>query len=245
VANREYGVKVREKKNKNKKMKYREFEELMSPQRIGKYYSTCDGHALKTLSLYQANIRLSQGFLGVLSVFEVALRNRIDQHYRTQSISRRRSQEWLLTSIQPGGFLTNNGCQSSLDKVAQAYKRLGSSYSHDKLIAELSFGFWRHLFAGRQFKAGGGTLLAIFPNLPPRRNQTFVYQKLHRINSVRNRIAHHEPICFGGGNVISTTYARTHFQEIADILGYMSVENRHLFMGFTSVLDEANYIDSI
>jgi hypothetical protein len=232
-------------KNQIRVMNFVEFEKLISPQRLGRYYNTCNFHALKTLTLYRANIHISQAFLGVLSVFEIVLRNRIDLHYRAQLSGETGKPTWLLASSLPGGFLTARGCESSLKKVMQAYEILGSNYTHDKLIAELSFGFWRHLFAGRQFKAGGGTLLAIFPRIPPRCNQTFIYQKLHRINSIRNRIAHHEPICFGCSNTISTLYARSHFQEMIDILDYMAIDSRQLLQGFNNVLQQANYIDSI
>lgn len=153
--------------------------------------------------------------------------------------------EWLLASIRTGGFLTQPGCQSSLERVVKAYLKLGSNYTHDKLLAELNFGFWKFLFAGRQFRAGGGTLLAIFPHIPSRHNQTLIYQKLHRINSIRNRIAHHEPICFGPGNTINTSDTRSHFQEIIDILNYMNIDSRQLFYGIDRVLKEADYIDSI
>ena len=65
------------------------------------------------------------------------------------------------------------------------------------------------------------------------------------INSLRNRIAHHEPICFGAGNTIDTTYARAHYKEMTDILGCMNIDSVELFAGHTDVLEEANYIDSI
>ena len=101
------------------------------------------------------------------------------------------------------------------------------------------------MFAGRQFQAGGSSLLAIFPNLPSHRNQGFIYHKLDRINSIRNRVAHHEPICFGAGNMISTAYARSHFQEMVDIITYMGIKSQELFFGIDGVIKEANYIDSI
>ena len=217
----------------------------MSPQRIGRYYNSCNHHVLKTLSLYHANIRLSQAFLPVLSYFEVVLRNRIDLHYRIRFVQSAGKPDWLLAAARPGGFFAKNGCLSSSEKILEASARLGAKYTHDRLVAELSFGFWRFMFAGKQYQAAGNTLLAIFPYLPPRQNQTFIYQKLKRINSIRNRIAHHEPICFGGANAISASYARSHFQEITDILGYMNIDSRQLFQGFNSLLNEANYIDNI
>lgn len=101
------------------------------------------------------------------------------------------------------------------------------------------------MFAGKQFQAGGSTLLNTFPDLPPRHNQGHVYSKLNQINSIRNRVAHHEPICFGIGNTIRTMYARSHFQDIIDILTWMNINHRELFFGIDGVSKEADYIDNI
>jgi hypothetical protein len=223
-------------------MRYSEFERLISPQRLNRYKAACNNNTRKTLSLYRANIRMSQAFLAILGIFEVVLRNKIDAHYKTQFPA---TPEWLHYSTLPGGFLTQNGCQNSLNKITRTYADLGPNYTHDKLLAELSFGFWKFMFAFRQFRAGGSRLLTIFPNLPIHRNQNFIYQKLDRINSIRNRVAHHEPICFGAGNLIGTTYARSHFQEIIDIITYMGVNSTQLFYGIDGVIKEANYIDNI
>ena len=224
-------------------MLYPEFERLISQQRLARYKAACNNDTRKTYGLYRANIRLSRAFLAVLSIFEVVLRNKIDLHYTAQFSAISGNPDWLLTSTLPGGFLTHNGCESSLNKVTTLYANLGSNYTHNKLLAELSFGFWKHLFAGRQFRAGGSTLLGIFPNMPLHCNQAFIYTKLSRINSIRNRVAHHEPICFGRGNTIGTAYARSHFQEITDLLSYMNVNSQELFYGVDGVLKEANNID--
>jgi hypothetical protein len=47
------------------------------------------------------------------------------------------------------------------------------------------------------------------------------------------------------GNVIGTAYARSHFQEIIDIVTYMSVNSQQLFYGVDGVIKEANFIDNI
>jgi hypothetical protein len=223
-------------------MRYAEFEVLISPQRLNRYKTACNHNTRRTLSLYRANIRVSQAFLAVLGIFEVVLRNKIDLHYKARFSS---TPDWLIAASLPGGFLTQNGCQNSATKISRTYADLGVNYTHDKLLSELSFGFWKFMFAGRQFQAGGSTLLAIFPNLPPRRNQSFIYHKLDKINSIRNRVAHHEPICFGVGNMIGTAYARGHFQEIIDVITYMGVNSQQLFYGIDGIIKEANFIDGI
>ena len=185
---------------------------------------------------------MSQAFLAVLGIFEVVLRNKIDGHYKAKFSE---TPDWFLAAVRPGGFLMQEGCQGSLNKITKACADLGESYSHDKLLSQLSFGFWKFMFAGRQFQAAGNTLLAIFPNRPPGCNQKTIYQKLQRINSIRNKIAHHKPICFGNGNMIDTTYARSIFQEIIDIVTYMGINSQRLFYGVDGIIKEANFIDGI
>jgi hypothetical protein len=183
--------------------------------------------------------------MAILSLFEVVLRNKIDSHYKLLFPSSPNRAEWLLASIQPGGFLTRPGCENSLRVVRRTHDQLGVNYSHDKLLAALSFGFWKFLFAGRQFSAGGDSLLAIFPNLPFHHSQVNVYHKLDQINSLRNRVAHHEPICFGQHNTISTIYARSHYLNITEIVAWMNINHGKLFFGIGSIHRELSFIDRI
>jgi len=226
-------------------MKFNKFEILISPQRLTRYKASCANDTRKTTRLYRANIRMSQAFLGTLSIFEIVLRNKIDIHYKGHYPATPGGHQWLLASILPGGFLTPHNCARTLNKINEAYSNLAGNYTHDKLVAELSFGTWRFMFAGHQYRAGGNSLLAIFPNLPAAYNQGNVYTKLSNINAIRNRVAHHEPICFAAGNVIGTLYARQHFQDIVDILSWMGINHRELFFGIDGVIKEADYIDRI
>ena len=226
-------------------MNYTEIEQLISSVRLARYRQATANDKRKTLKLYRANVRLSGALLAVLSMFEVVLRNKIDNHYKMQYPLAPGDKGWLLHATLPGGFLTQNGCHNSIIKVTKAYTELGIHYSHDRLVATLSFGFWKYLFKGNQYKAGGNTLLHIFPNIPPHTTQAHVFGKLDKINDLRNRVAHHEPVCFGANNVISTTYARAQFQQIIDILQWMGINGAQLFIGVDGVAKEADFIDRI
>lgn len=94
-----------------------------------------------------------------------------------------------------------------MSSVTNVIANLGLNYAHDKAIAELTFGFWTFQFASKEFAAAGSTLLSILPGRPFGTNHTKVFKKLTSINKIRNRIAHHEPICFGTPLSISTLYA--------------------------------------
>ena len=228
-------------------MRYQKFEALISQPRLARYKAACANDTRKTVRLYRANIRISQAFLAVLGIFEIVLRNKIDTHYKAQfpAVVAAGGHEWLFGSTLPGGFLTAPNCRNSRQKITDTYTSLGVAYTHDKLLSELSFGFWKFLFSGHQFMAGGNTLLAIFPNLPAGYNQNDVYQKLNKINAIRNRVAHHEPICFAIGNTIGTNYARDHFQHVTDVLQWMNITASELFYGVDGILKEADYIDNI
>jgi hypothetical protein len=226
-------------------MKYGQFESLISAQRLSRYLLSCANDPQKTISLYRANIRLSLAFLAVVAIFEVVLRNKIDGHYREKFGADAADRGWLLQSVAPGGFLTHPGCQKSANKIRKIVTSAGDDLTHDKLIASLSFGFWKYLFAGRQFMAGGSSLLEIFPELPPHHNQSAVFARLHRLNAIRNRIAHHEPVCFGINNTIASSYVRTQLQQLTDILSWMGIDSSKRLFGLSKLQKEIKDLDAM
>ena len=118
-------------------------------------------------------------------------------------------------------IIVSAGCKS--ETIRNAIVKLGANSSHNKLVAEFGFGFWRYIFAQHQFTATGRTMPGIFPAKPTstattQYNQTFVFNLLAQINILRNRIAHHEPICFHQNqNVKNTSYARQHYGLIKQL----------------------------
>jgi hypothetical protein len=227
-------------------MKYADFEHLMSPQRMSRYLASCRNDTKKAMTLYRANLRLSQEVFSVLSVFEVILRNKIDQHYKAVYKPIIGKDDWLLFAVLPGGFYASNKTVKTQQSISNAISDLGSSYTHDKLIAELSFGFWRFQFGSREFSAAGSSLHQIFTSRPHGTNHTIIFNRLKQINYLRNRIAHHEPICFDSmGNSISTTYITHHLKEIEDLLKWMNVRSKDLFYGIDGIQKEVNSIDRI
>ena len=89
------------------------------------------------------------------------------------------------------------------------------------MVSSLTMGFWTMLFSKNRYKRGGKTLLRIFPNKIKGKNQADVYRDLTHIREFRNRIAHHEPICFDGSGNISTSFARNHYLLICEYISYM------------------------
>jgi hypothetical protein len=83
-------------------MNYNEFEKAFSKPRLDKYKTSCNRDEDKALLLYWHNIKLCQKFYGVLGIFEIVLRNVINEHYTNRLFDN----NWLITQAQ-NGFLEN------------------------------------------------------------------------------------------------------------------------------------------
>ena len=227
-------------------MKFAEFESVISVPRMGRYLSAFNGDTKKAMTLYRKNLKLSQELFTVISCFEIALRNGINSHCINTL-----GNDWLRNSAAPGGRFDNNSCRLTRDNINDAISKLAVAYTHNKLVAELGFGYWRFMFAPNQFTALGRTLLAIFPAKPTstpamQYNQTFVFNQLIKINHLRNRIAHHEPICFTPGqNVKDTTYVRQHYGLIKQLFQWMNIDEAALLYGIDHISTVCNEIDNL
>ncbi len=137
---------------------------------------------------YSKNLIFSQSFYILLSILEVALRNALDNY-----LSNKISNNWYEED-----FLT----QDSKIKVNQAIALLNrrkERISKEKIIAELSFGFWVNLFKKPyDKKLRINDIILIFPNLPKRNkkliNRQILFKKLNHIRIFRNRIFHYEKV---------------------------------------------------
>jgi hypothetical protein len=227
-------------------MRFQEFENVISSSRMSRYNLACRGNTQKAMTLYRKNLQLSQEMFTVISCFEVALRNKIDRHF-----VKLKGNDWLLDAANRGGIFQNRNCRFTQISINEAVNKLGTKYQHNKLVAELGFGFWRYMFAAHQFAAGGRTLLQILPAKPvsspgSQYNHTFIFNQLANINNLRNRIAHHEPICFiPQQSVKSTKFAREHYSMIIQIFQWMGINEVDLLYGLDHITKLCNEIDAV
>ena len=216
-----------------------QFHTAISTPRYQRYLSVC-GSKNRALKLYRANIALSQQLYGVIGIFEVILRNTIDRHMTTK-----KGALWLEEAVALGGcFDINPGCEDAFHVIQDAIQSLGKDYTHDKLIAKLSFGFWRYQFGPKEFAASGSSLLEIFPNRPFGTRQKTIFQFLTKINDIRNRIAHHEPLCFDG-TIISTIRAYKRYTLILELLKWLGCDPKRILYGIDKVEKSLNAIQNI
>lgn len=232
-------------------MEYSEFEDLISSERMQRYLDACNSNTRKAMTLYRYNIRLSQELLAVVGCFEVTIRNKINNQLANQY-----GNDWLRDFILPNGNFNSDPRVAKTKRIIEkAYNGLvrNNTYSHDKLLSEMEFGIWKYMFSNVQYSLTGQTLLNIFPNRPSstpnqQYDNSYIFRELDYINNLRNRIAHHEPVCFGTGanrSSIDTAYALNRYSRILILLEWLDVDAKSLLYGLGHVIGICNKISTL
>jgi len=225
-------------------MLYSEFAKIMTSHRMNRYLVASTGDSRKALTLYRKNLLISQELFTIVGCFEIALRNAIDEHYLDIL-----GNDWLRSAATVGGIFDEVDTILTKDTINEGLRKLRRNYTHPKLVAELGFGFWRFMFAPHQYARAGQTLLQIFPSKPKstratQYNNNYIFNELAKIYKIRNRIAHHEPICFTPLFPIkNTTYVRDNYGAILQLFQWMNIDEHALLYGLDHVVAVCNDID--
>lgn len=229
-------------------MRFLVFEAIMSPKRIRRYVNACSGDTRKAMTLYRYNLKLSLEMFSVISCYEVALRNAIDMN-----MTKHFGPHWLRDSILPGGIFDNPVFSGTSRIIKKVYADLMGTgrYSPSKMISAMEFGVWKYLFSATEYRATGRTLLQVFPNKPkssPKNqyNNLYVFNEMDAINRLRNRIAHHEPVCFNqDSDEISTVHLQSCYSRIMDLFSWMGISSKELLYGINHVLRTCEEINTL
>lgn len=213
-----------------------------------RYVSACANDTKRAMTLYRYNIKLSQEMYAVISCFEVSLRNKINKEMKANF-----GNDWLRDFILPGGrFDSDPRVEGTRKIIKKAYEGLVRShnYTHTKLLAEMEFGVWKFMFNNVQYRLSGRCLLNIFPNKPTSTPQfqydnAFVFNALDTINNMRNRIAHHEPICFGNSGNIDTQNVICCYARIIQLFQWMDIDANSLLYGVNHVTEVSDRLMKI
>jgi hypothetical protein len=160
-----------------------EIEGAISRERLKRYLIAAGNDLSSAIALYEQNVAVSEAVFGLLHALEVAIRNsmhdELTAHYGTS--------RWFQSKTVP---LTSYG----VDKVAAAIRDAGGpTASPGKVIAEFTFGFWSNLAArGYHWTLWQPCLHRAFRTV--RVARPVVHARLESIRTLRNRIAHHEPV---------------------------------------------------
>lgn len=219
-------------------MEFVDFERVLSRERVRRYVLACRNNKRKAMILYRYNLKLSKEMFAIISCFEVALRNKIDIEMRKHY-----GNDWLRDTILPGGIFY---CDTKVEKtraiIEDAYNELKAAglYSHSKLITKMFFGIWKYLFNNVQFALTGRCLLGVFPKKPKSSptfnvNNSYIFYKLDKINDLRNRIAHHESICFKHPDSIDIQVVKECYDNIMMLFDWMDVDHKKLLYGLDHI----------
>ena len=169
-------------------------ERWLSPPRWARYLDAVDGDRGRALVLYEWNARASAAVLHDLAHLEIGLRNAYDR---------------VLAAATPGGDWTdpagplfapiwrtrrhqrvdvNQRCRQAL---AEARRVAGAGVPRGKVVAELTFGFWRYLSSAAHEKSLWVPHLHRAFARRTRRHDD-VDRPVADLNRLRNRAAHHE-----------------------------------------------------
>jgi len=188
------------------------YEKIFSNQRMQKYFQCYPGNEQKAILHYQINIEVSESFYPVLSMLEVALRNSLNR----ELIEFFGTEDWYLQiGSTTGSRNLNNVINTAKRQIAKRNETLAAS----KIIAELTLGFWVKLLNAEYERILWKPLRNAFPYLEKSlRQRRIVSAPINKIRSFRNRVFHHEPICWNLNEL-----ERTH-QEILNVMGWLNID---------------------
>ena len=161
---------------------------------------------------YGQNLVFSKKSYIPLSILEVALRNAVDK-----LLSDKVGVDWY----KDENFLTDDSTKKVNGAITYLKKRR-EAVTKEKIIAELTFGFWVNLFKKPyDKKLRINDLKTIFLNLPSREekivNREVLYKQLNHIRNFRNRVFHYEKVLNKDGyNQIN--------EDILEVLNFLHVD---------------------
>ena len=164
---------------------------LLSEKRMSTYLNVAHGELDDAFTAYAWNIRLAGALLSATGMVEVVVRNSID-HTLTA---------WMEQKCLRGDWfdlpMLDTRAKADVSNARNRLRRGGTNVDYDKIIAELTFGFWRFLTT-RRYHASlwVPALHKAFALGDPdlRKRQKDVSALLSDMTLIRNRAAHLEPV---------------------------------------------------
>lgn len=202
-------------------------ERWLSAPRFTAYLIAAAGDRRKALALYDWNAMVASAFHHDLAHLEIGLRNAYDHALCAAEPDR---PHWVFESeryFPPQPQKAANGRlydanQTSRKLIADAVRNAGRGSAKGegahpppgKVIAELTFGFWRYLSAKRQHDQLW--LPYLHRAFRPGTGRLDVDRPVNHLHNLRNRVAHHEPL-------FTQNLAERH-RDLVTVAGLVSTE---------------------
>ncbi|NOG32861.1 hypothetical protein HLB35_15810 [Halomonas sp. TBZ9] len=173
--------------------------------------SSQEGDDLAALELYIWNAQISGVFLAPLHLCEVVMRNAV-----SEALEAKYGVHWPWS---PGFEQSLPAPPVGYSPRRDLFNARQGAQTVGKVIPELKFAFWQRMFTKRHDHRLWNTLLfRVFPGLPTMSPTSElrkeIFEELEKIRTLRNRIAHHEPIF--------TRNLQEDFERIVNLVAYRS-----------------------
>ncbi|MCB9957270.1 MAG: Abi family protein [Rhodospirillaceae bacterium] len=160
--------------------------DALSLERFARYVDWAGGNESRALHLYTLNTQLSEALYTPLQMLEVALRNRI---HAVMSASRH--DRWF----EEAGFLKIISQPAQVAKATADVTDGRKDATPGRVVAALTFGFWTSMLAKEYEDLWQMTLHRIAKREDGKGlRRKDLSTPLNPIRTLRNRVAHHEPI---------------------------------------------------
>ncbi len=186
------------------------FEKVFSTKRMERYFNLYPDDEARAILHYQCNLELAEAFYTSLSVFEVTLRNALSRELQTMT---GRDDWYAVFANTPGLSRLNRYVTQASKQIAGRHESITSS----KIIAELTLGFWVSLLNSEYERLLWKDLRRAFPFMPKKeRQRKNVSAPLNTFRIFRNRVFHHESICWNLNRVEEI------HKEMIVVMGWMN-----------------------
>ncbi|MDR0954650.1 MAG: hypothetical protein LBM20_04620 [Rikenellaceae bacterium] len=166
-------------------------EKIFSTKRMQRYLAAHTGDPDKAILHYQCNIELAEAFYPTISVFEVALRNALNR----ELIALAGKDDWYESLCKQPDM--NDLYKKYIEQAKRQIANRKETSSPDKIVAELTLGFWVSLLNRKYEKLLWKDLRRAFPYMPKaERQRKNISVPLNSFRAFRNRVFHHESICW-------------------------------------------------
>lgn len=192
---------------------FRQVEPHLHPERLGAY--RLDGvDDASTLARYLLNMALCESLYSSLQFAEIAVRNAIHVALTTRA----GTDTWYNTLTLP------NWQNKQVTDAKYHLNRSGKTLSSDRVVAELTFGFWVGFFTRQHITSGLAHHIAktAFSNAPKsERNVDRLRPNWQKVRDLRNRVFHHE-------RVLHWQDLDTQHDRMLQLIGWMNPELEQL-----------------
>lgn len=163
-------------------------EKHFSRARIERYRKARNGDAALAAADYSRNMLLAEAMVPMLNVLEIALRNALHTHL----VQLYKREDWWEAWEGNSRF---DKLRKNIEDVKLKLAGRREKSTPDKILAELTFGFWSSLFNSQYQDELWKALRLAFPRCPKdQRKRHTISASLNQVRDLRNRVFHHEPL---------------------------------------------------